>query len=126
MRWIYWLLLVGFFTFSLLRKAPQNKHLINQPAPLLKGIQVDQSSFSLEALKGKVVVLDVWATWCGPCRLELPMIERWAKSHPQLSRFEYDIDETKKKVSVNWLFQSEEEKNLSLEVVVRNYLHKNN
>lgn len=32
-------------------------------------------------LKGKVVVLNVWATWCGPCKLEMPTLARLAKAY---------------------------------------------
>ena len=33
-------------------------------------------SVRLSQLKGNVVLLNVWATWCGPCRLELPVVQR--------------------------------------------------
>jgi len=36
---------------------------------------LDGSTVSLEQLKGKVVFLNIWATWCGPCRQEMPSME---------------------------------------------------
>jgi thiol-disulfide isomerase/thioredoxin len=45
-------------------------------APLLDG-----SSFSTEALQGKVIFVNFWATWCAPCRAEMPEIEAYYRAH---------------------------------------------
>ena len=45
-------------------------------APEVVGTTLDGSELSLASLRGHVVVLNVWASWCAPCRAEAPTLER--------------------------------------------------
>jgi thiol-disulfide isomerase/thioredoxin len=47
-----------------------------KPAPDLTGTTLDGGAFNLADLRGRVVVLNVWASWCAPCRAEAPSLER--------------------------------------------------
>jgi thiol-disulfide isomerase/thioredoxin len=42
---------------------------------------LDKGSFRLADFRGKTVVLNLWATWCGPCRMEVPEYERVRKQY---------------------------------------------
>lgn len=44
-------------------------------APALEGITLSGSPISLDDVQGKVVLINFWATWCPPCRLEMPAMQ---------------------------------------------------
>jgi thiol-disulfide isomerase/thioredoxin len=53
-----------------------------KPAPDLVLPKVDgNGSYSLAEQKGKVVLVDLWATWCGPCLVELPHLQKLAADY---------------------------------------------
>jgi thiol-disulfide isomerase/thioredoxin len=47
-----------------------------KPAPELSFLDAEGNEVSLEDFRGKVVILNLWATWCAPCRKEMPSLDR--------------------------------------------------
>ena len=47
-------------------------------APAFETISIDGKKVSLDDLKGKFIAIDVWATWCGPCKRQSPFFEKMA------------------------------------------------
>ena len=48
---------------------------VGQPAPHYSAVTLTGDSVSLEQLRGRAVLLNVWATWCHPCREEIPVLQ---------------------------------------------------
>lgn len=59
-------------------------------------------AFDMEQLKGKVIFLNLWATWCGPCRAEMPAIESLYKgiAHEDLAFVMLSIDRKNDEIKV--------------------------
>jgi peroxiredoxin len=54
--------------------------LVGKPAPLFTLKDMKDQNVSLAEQKGHVVVLDFWATWCGPCVQELPTLDKLSQN----------------------------------------------
>ena len=83
------------------RKAAMLKSLVDRPLPTLALTTVDGKPFDASTLRGKVVLLDFFASWCGICRQELPQLKAaYAKyqNDPKVAFILVSIDEDDKRL----------------------------
>ena len=76
-------LCMGLLIFSAIQWL-QPKPQIPEIAPDVKVTTVDGDLIHLERLRGRTVVLNFWASWCGPCKTEAPAFNQFAKDNPEI------------------------------------------
>ena len=92
------------FAVTALACAPAQNEKETTPAPDFTITDLQGKTLSLAAYKGKVLVLNFWATWCPPCRREIPdFIEAYREFRDQgLEIIGVSVDETTAPALLDW------------------------
>lgn len=87
------LLAIGFVLWKVF-VAPRNLDVARAfPAPHAQYERLDGGTFRITDQRGRLLFLDFYASWCEPCRVELPAVESWARSHPGAVVVPVDVGE---------------------------------
>jgi thiol-disulfide isomerase/thioredoxin len=89
------ILVVGFVLWKVLIAPRWFNAPRSNPAPHAVFSRLDGGDFHVVDQRGRVLFLDFFATWCGPCRIELPIVEAWAKANPNVAVVPVDVGESR-------------------------------
>ena len=73
-----------FLAMQWVRPDPAVHTAADGTAPDFALVSTDGTTIKLSELRGKKVVLNFWATWCGPCKMEMPGLRSFARAHPDV------------------------------------------
>lgn len=76
-----WVLLAMLIAVLVYRVGKRSGPPLNESAPQISASLLDGGVFNLEEQRGKVILLDFWATWCPPCRASLPALSAVSKHY---------------------------------------------
>lgn len=75
--------LIGFALYRVMEEGRSEKPQVGDLAPNFQLSSLDGKPVSLEQLKGKVVILNFWGSWCEPCRTEMPALTEIYRQYQQ-------------------------------------------
>jgi peptide/nickel transport system substrate-binding protein len=84
------IVLFALFEFFVAPRLAANRIV---PAPPVSLATLDGGRFSIEHQHGRLTYLDFWATWCEPCQQSIPLIQRFARRHPEVDVVSVDVGE---------------------------------
>jgi thiol-disulfide isomerase/thioredoxin len=87
--------------------ALQNSLVKGMPAPEIEAISIAGKKMNLADFKGRYILVDVWATWCGPCKTEVPFYERYAEmySGDKIAFVSLSVDQGR--FVINWQYEAQ-------------------
>ncbi len=86
------IIVVGvLFVWNLMQ--PGAPDLAGDAAPDFTLSDLQGQEYTLSEQQGKVVVINFWATWCGPCRQEIPAFAKFHEEHPEIQMYGVSVDD---------------------------------
>lgn len=85
--------LVLFVVYRLLIAPRSLSESAAYPAPAVRYERLVGAPFALAHERGRVVFLEFYASWCAPCKVALPLVESFARAHPEVEVVPVDVGE---------------------------------
>jgi thiol-disulfide isomerase/thioredoxin len=86
-------LVIGFAIWKIFVAPRSFETAGTHPAPAAIYERLNGGAFRVADQRGRVLFLDFYASWCEPCKLELPLVESWSRKHPRATVVPVDVGE---------------------------------
>ena len=87
---------IFFFAQQLLSEVTYSKNIVVHKDPIeikeLKFQDFNLNEVDLSGKKGNIMILNFWATWCAPCKKEMPSLEKLSKRYPEILIYPINLE----------------------------------
>ena len=87
---------IFFFAQQLLSEVTYSKNIVVHKDPIeIKGLKFQDFNLNevdLTGKKGNIMILNFWATWCAPCKKEMPSLEELSKKYPEILIYPINLE----------------------------------